>query len=99
MRKSEAASLFLEPKTDVFIRSVLFESARGQLGFTHQYQVIPEFPSFLVLPLLMTTTVLAILLYKRRREKRRDRAAPSETKQFWRSIKQQAELEAHAKRM
>jgi hypothetical protein len=47
----------------------------------------------------MTTTVLAILLYKRRREKRRDRAAPSETKQFWRSIKQQAELEALAKRM
>jgi hypothetical protein len=37
-----------------------------QLGFTYQYQVIPEFPSFLVLPLFMIATLLAVIVYRRK---------------------------------
>jgi hypothetical protein len=36
-------------------------------GFTYRYQVIPEFPSFLVLLLFMIATLLAVIIYKKRR--------------------------------
>jgi hypothetical protein len=39
-------------------------------GFTYQYQVIPEFPSFLVLPLFMIATLLAVTVHRRRHAKR-----------------------------
>jgi hypothetical protein len=32
----------------------------------HEVVIIPEFPSFLILPLLMITTLLAIIIYKRK---------------------------------
>jgi hypothetical protein len=34
---------------------------------THEVEIMPEFPSFLVLPLFMIATLLAVLLYKRKR--------------------------------
>jgi parallel beta-helix repeat protein len=63
------------------------DSTSNYLYFTYHHSmqeviIMPEFPSFLILPLLVTTTLLAIMLYKRKREKRCERAAPSETKQF-----------------
>ncbi|UCE96258.1 MAG: DUF362 domain-containing protein [Candidatus Bathyarchaeota archaeon] len=38
-----------------------------QMGHEHQYQVIPELPLFLILPLFMATTLLAAIVYRRRR--------------------------------
>jgi hypothetical protein len=37
-----------------------------QLGFTYQYEVIPEFPSFLILELFMMTTLLIVIACKRK---------------------------------
>jgi hypothetical protein len=36
------------------------------MGYTYQYIVITEFPSFLILPIFMVTTLLAIIIGKRR---------------------------------
>jgi hypothetical protein len=36
------------------------------LGYTYQYHVIPEFPSFLIMPLFIIVTMLIAILYKRR---------------------------------
>ena len=36
------------------------------LGYTYQYHVIPEFPSFLIMPLFIIVTILITILYKRR---------------------------------
>jgi hypothetical protein len=33
------------------------------------YPVIPEFPSFLILPLFMITTLLAVIVYRRQLKK------------------------------
>jgi hypothetical protein len=41
-----------------------------QLGFVYQYQVIPEFPSLIVLELLMITTLLAVIVYRRKTQSR-----------------------------
>jgi len=38
-----------------------------ELGYECQYQVIPEFPSSLILSLFMSATLLAITVYKRKR--------------------------------
>jgi len=38
------------------------------------YQVIPEFPSFLVLPLFMVTTLLAVIIYRKKRLSTVDRS-------------------------
>jgi len=38
----------------------------GELGYEYQYQVITEFPSFLILPLLVIATLLAVIVYKRK---------------------------------
>ena len=37
-----------------------------ELGYEYKYQVIPEFPSFLILPLFMTPTLLVVIVYKRK---------------------------------
>ena len=37
-----------------------------ELGYEYQYQVIPEFPSFLILPLLMLTTLLVVIIHRRK---------------------------------
>ena len=37
-----------------------------EMGYTYQYHVVPEFPSFLILPLFMTATLLAVILYRRK---------------------------------
>jgi hypothetical protein len=34
---------------------------------TVQYAVIPEFPSFLILPLFMIATLLALIIYKKKK--------------------------------
>ena len=34
------------------------------------YQVIPEFPSFLILPLFMIATLLAVIIYRRKHSMR-----------------------------
>jgi hypothetical protein len=39
--------------------------------------VIPEFPSFLVLPLFMITTLLAVTVYRRRMERARRHSVAS----------------------
>ena len=36
------------------------------LGYTYQYHVIPEFPSVIILPLVMVLSVLAVVLAKRK---------------------------------
>ena len=36
-----------------------------ELGYATQYQVVPEFPSFLVLPLFIMTTLLALIAQRR----------------------------------
>ena len=36
------------------------------LGYQHQYHVVPEFPTFLILPLFMTATLLAVTVYRRK---------------------------------
>jgi len=38
-----------------------------QMGYSYQYQVIPEFPSLLIAPILMATTLIAILAVKKRK--------------------------------
>ena len=38
-----------------------------EMGYTYQYHVVPEFPSFLILPLFMTATLLAVIVYRRKR--------------------------------
>lgn len=40
-------------------------------GTYYAYTVIPEFPSFLILPLLMIATLLAVIAYRRKRVDRR----------------------------
>jgi parallel beta-helix repeat protein len=40
-----------------------------EIGYQYQYSVIPEFPSFLILPLLMIATLLAVIVYKKNRSK------------------------------
>jgi len=37
-----------------------------EMGYGYQYHVIPEFPSFLILPLFMIATILAVIIYKRK---------------------------------
>jgi hypothetical protein len=37
-----------------------------ELGYDCQYQVIPEFPSSLVLPIFMIATLLAVIVYGRK---------------------------------
>jgi hypothetical protein len=37
-----------------------------EMGYEYQYHVIPEFPSFLILPLFMIATILAVIIYKRK---------------------------------
>jgi hypothetical protein len=37
------------------------------MGYTYQYHVISEFPSFLIMPLFIIVTMLIAILYKRRR--------------------------------
>lgn len=37
-----------------------------ELGYQYQYQVIPEFPSFLILPLFMMATLLVAIVYRRK---------------------------------
>jgi hypothetical protein len=37
-----------------------------ELGYEYQYQVIPEFPSFLILPLFMIGTLLVVIVYKKK---------------------------------
>ena len=41
-------------------------SSEEEFGYQHQYHVIPEFPSFLILPLFMITTLLAVIVYRRK---------------------------------
>ena len=36
------------------------------LGYQYQYQVVPEFPSFIILPLFMIATILTLIVYKRK---------------------------------
>ena len=50
------------------------ESSTEQMGQTYEYQVIPEFPSLIILPLLLVATVL-IILYKRRLPKNASKKA------------------------
>lgn len=38
-----------------------------QMGYSYQYQVIPEFPSPLIVLILMATTVAAIIAARKRR--------------------------------
>ncbi|MDH5462535.1 MAG: hypothetical protein OEX09_09990, partial [Candidatus Bathyarchaeota archaeon] len=38
-----------------------------KLGHEYQYKVIPEFPSFLILPLFMITILLAIIIHRKKR--------------------------------
>jgi hypothetical protein len=35
-------------------------------GYQYQYEVIPEFPSLLILPLFMIATLLAVTVYRRK---------------------------------
>jgi hypothetical protein len=35
-------------------------------GYYYIYHIIPEFPSLIILPLLMITTLLAVIVYKRK---------------------------------
>jgi hypothetical protein len=35
-------------------------------GYYYVYHVIPEFPSLIILPLLMITTLLVVIVYKRK---------------------------------
>ena len=37
-----------------------------ELGYEYKYQVIPEFQSFLILPLFMLATLLAVIVYRRK---------------------------------
>jgi hypothetical protein len=37
-----------------------------EMGYEYQYQVIPEFPSFLILPLFMAATLLAVIVIRRK---------------------------------
>jgi len=37
-----------------------------EMGYTYQYHVVTEFPSFLILPLFMTATLLAVIVYRRK---------------------------------
>ncbi len=41
-----------------------------ELGYELQYQVIPEFPSFLILPLFMAATLLVVLVFRRKARER-----------------------------
>jgi len=36
------------------------------LGYEHQYHVIPEFPSFIILPLLMIAILIAIIINRKK---------------------------------
>lgn len=36
------------------------------MGYTYQYHVIPEFSSFLIMPLFMIATLLVVMVYKRK---------------------------------
>ena len=36
------------------------------LGYQYQYHVVPEFPSFLILPLFMAATLLAVIVFRRK---------------------------------
>jgi parallel beta-helix repeat protein len=36
------------------------------LGYVYEYQVVPEFPTFLVLPIFMIATLLVMIVYKRK---------------------------------
>lgn len=38
-----------------------------QMGYSYQYQVIPEFPSLLIVSILMATTLIAVLAAKKRK--------------------------------
>jgi len=42
-------------------------TSEEEFGYQHQYHVIPEFPSFLILPLFMVATLLAVIVYRRKR--------------------------------
>ena len=35
-------------------------------GYSYQYEVIPKFPSLLILPLFMIATLLAVTVYRRK---------------------------------
>jgi len=37
-----------------------------EMGYEYQYHVIPEFPSFIILPLFMIATLLAVIIYRRK---------------------------------
>jgi hypothetical protein len=37
------------------------------MGYSYQYQVIPEFPSLLIVLILMATTLAAIIAARKRR--------------------------------
>jgi len=41
-----------------------------EMEYEYQYHVIPEFPSFLILPLFMIATLLAVMVYKRKHQTR-----------------------------
>jgi len=38
-----------------------------EMGYDIQYHVIPEFPSFLILPMFIVATLLVVILYRRKR--------------------------------
>jgi len=37
-----------------------------EMGYEYEYHVIPEFPSFLILPLFMMATILAVMVHRRK---------------------------------
>jgi len=41
-----------------------------EMGYDIQYHVIPEFPSFLILPLFMIATLLAVIVYRKKCSKK-----------------------------
>lgn len=76
--KSTAITIVLsEPSPHSSFNSVLFYSKEEPIYFTdyspnltvHWTNVVPEFPTFAILPFAMLTTLIAVTLYRRRQQK------------------------------
>jgi hypothetical protein len=46
-------------------------TSEEEVGYQHQYHVIPEFPSLMIIPLFIMATLLVTIIHKRKREPKR----------------------------